>query len=105
MKSEHFFEKNRNVSVNENVKTSDKIIRIVDEVEQMLLHKNQSYGDSATKPANIFAKGKASENICCRIDDKLMRIKNKGINTDTIDTVKDLIGYFVLLLIAIEDEN
>ena len=32
-----------------------------------------------------------------RLDDKLARIKNKGINDKTEDTVDDLIGYLLLL--------
>jgi len=31
--------------------------------------------------------------------------KNKGINKNTLDTVDDLIGYLVLLKIAINDEE
>ena len=35
--------------------------------------------------------------ISARIDDKLARISNKGINDETEDTVDDLIGYLLLL--------
>ena len=65
----------------------DKIIQETTRVENLLLRKNASYGDSALKPANVFAKGSAVENLCSRIDDKLMRIKNKGINVNTTDTI------------------
>jgi hypothetical protein len=34
-----------------------------------------------------------------------MRIKNKGINDSTEDTIQDLIGYLILLKIAVEDER
>ena len=34
-----------------------------------------------------------------------MRIKNLGITDKTEDTVQDLIGYLILLKIAIEDER
>lgn len=105
MKTKEFFDTKRNGNQNNIFKTSDKIVRFSDEVREMLLEKNKNYGDSATNPANIFADGKASQNICCRIDDKLMRIKNSGINEHTTDTIKDLCGYLILLLIAIEDEN
>ena len=81
----------------------DKIIQETARVENLLLSKNASYGDSALKPANVFAKGSAVENLCSRIDDKLMRIKNRGINVDTIDTIDDLIGYLILLNIALKD--
>jgi len=85
--------------------TSERIVEVTNAVRDLLLRKNAAYGDSALKPSNIFAKGSAVENIACRIDDKLMRIKNKGLNDATEDTVQDLIGYLILLKIAIEDER
>lgn len=105
MQNKHYWDTERNGKSKADIPTSKRIIRFVTEVQEMLISKNTNYGDSATKPANIFAKGKASENLCARIDDKLMRIKNSGINHHTIDTIKDLIGYLILLLIAIEDEE
>ena len=66
-------------------------------VTELLIKKNNSYGNSATEPANIFSKGDAVDSISARIDDKIMRIANKGINENTIDTVDDLIGYLLLL--------
>jgi hypothetical protein len=80
--------------------TSELIRQISEEVTDLLLMKNAAYGDSALNPANIFAKGDAIENLCARIDDKLMRIKTKGITDDTEDTVQDLIGYLILLRVA-----
>jgi hypothetical protein len=85
--------------------SAEKIREIADGVRDLLLEKNKAYGDSALKPANIFAKGSAVENLACRIDDKLMRIKNRGITADTEDTIQDLIGYLILLKIAIENER
>ena len=81
-------------------------IRIAcDSIKELLIQKNLNYGDSALKPANIFAKGSAVENLSARIDDKLMRIANKGLNKNTLDTVDDLIGYLVLLKIAFKKEK
>jgi len=71
----------------------------------LLLEKNEAYGDSALNPANIFAKGSAIENLCARIDDKLMRIKMRGITDETEDTVQDLIGYLILLKVALRVKN
>ena len=48
----------------------------------------------------IFDKIDSTEAIKVRIDDKLARIKNKGLNDKTEDTLSDLIGYLVLLKIA-----
>ena len=65
-------------------------------ISDLLIQKNNSYGNSATQPAKIFSKGNAVESISARIDDKL----NRGINENTLDTIDDLIGYLVLLKIA-----
>ena len=69
-------------------------------ISDLLIQKINSYGNSATQPAKIFSKGNAVESISARIDDKLMRIANRGINENTLDTIDDLIGYLVLLKIA-----
>ena len=69
-------------------------------ISDLLIQKNNAYGNSVTQPAKIFSKGDAVESISARIDDKLMRIANRGINENTLDTVDDLIGYLVLLKIA-----
>lgn len=82
--------------------TKDKIRAVGQEVIDLLIEKNKSYGDSALEPANIFANGDAVENLCARIDDKLMRIKTQGIRGYGEDNVKDLIGYLILLKIALD---
>ena len=87
------------------MKTKEKIVKEVNRVTDLLLKKNANYGDSATNPRNVFAKGDAIENICARIDDKLMRVQNAGISPEIYDTIDDLIGYLVLLKIAIKDKN
>jgi len=82
------------------MKTEDLIKEVGNSVIDLLIEKNRAYGDSATNPVNIFAKGSPIENISARLDDKLMRIKNKGINDQTEDTVNDIIGYLILLKVA-----
>lgn len=71
----------------------------------MLVSKNRAYGDSALNPVNIFSSGNAVDSLCARLDDKLMRIKNRGINDETEDTVVDIIGYLILLKCAIERQQ
>lgn len=85
--------------------TQDKIKAVGQEVIDLLIEKNKSYGDSALEPANIFAKGSAVENLCSRIDDKLMRIKTQGFDGYGEDNVKDLIGYLILLRIALQEQE
>ena len=70
-------------------------------IAQMLIEKNISYGDSALSPIRTFAQSDGIEQIKVRIDDKLNRIKNnQGFAGD--NDIDDLIGYLVLLKIAIE---
>jgi hypothetical protein len=85
--------------------TNEKIIEQVRAIETLLIEKNIAYGDSATNPANVFSKKSPRDSICARIDDKLNRIKNRGLNDHTEDTVTDLIGYLILLKIVLQDER
>lgn len=78
---------------------------ICNEVADMLVEKNKSYGNSALEPINCFYKGDSSTSIRVRIDDKLSRIM-RGKEFQGDDTIKDLMGYLVLLRIAtIKDET
>lgn len=72
-----------------------EIIKHCREIEEMLLEKNKSYGNSALEPIRIFSKATTMEQINVRIDDKLSRIA-KGNNYDNEDTELDLIGYLIL---------
>jgi len=76
--------------------------KVVERVVKLLKEKNQAYGDTALNPSNIFSKLDSTEAICARLDDKLSRIKNKGINDKTEDTVDDIIGYLLLLKMSME---
>ena len=80
--------------------TQNSIKWTCNEIRDLLIRKNQDYGDSAIEPDNIFSKLDNAQAICARIDDKLSRIKNKGLDDKTEDTLDDLIGYLVLLKIA-----
>ena len=86
-----------------NADMKDKIKHECRMISDLLCQKNESYGDSACSPRNIFSKLNAEDAICARIDDKLSRIANRGLNGDTEDTLFDLIGYLVLLKIARKD--
>ena len=76
--------------------------KVTESITNLLKEKNAAYGNTALKPLGIFSKLGASEAIKARIDDKLARIANKGLNDYTEDTVRDLVGYLLLLLMAIE---
>ena len=93
--SNHYYDFDRNKG--SHIPFDEKLDIIVQSVTDLLKSKNKAYGNSALNPANIFSKLDATEALCARIDDKIMRIKNKGINDETEDTVDDLIGYLLLL--------
>tara|TARA_R110002020_G_scaffold283700_1_gene499339 strand:+ start:963 stop:1379 length:417 start_codon:yes stop_codon:yes gene_type:complete len=76
--------------------------KVVENIVKLLKEKNSAYGDTALNPVNIFSKLDSVEAICARIDDKLSRIKNRGINDETEDTVNDVIGYLLLLKMSME---
>jgi len=64
----------------------------------MLIKKNQSYGNSALEPLRLFSKASPREQLLVRIDDKLSRL-DRGREFPGDDTIVDLAGYLVLLLV------
>lgn len=82
-------------------KTQASIAKACDEVKEMLIAKNKSYGDSALNPVRIFATSDNVEQLHVRIDDKLSRISRGGSFVGDND-IDDLIGYLILLKIARE---
>lgn len=80
-----------------------KLLETTREITELLISKNKAYGNTALNPTNIFSKLNATEAICARLDDKIARIKNKGINDKTEDTVDDLIGYLLLLKMSLNE--
>jgi hypothetical protein len=78
-----------------------KIAQVCDDIKELLLQKNAKYGDSALNPVRVMSQASPVEQILVRIDDKLSRIKHGNILEDDEDVVSDLIGYFVLLKIAL----
>ena len=84
--------------------SGNKIWSACHEIAQLLIEKNISYGDSALSPNRIFAQSDNIEQLKVRIDDKLNRVKNnQGFAGD--NDVDDLIGYLILLRIAIDKEG
>jgi hypothetical protein len=74
------------------------------DIMEMLIKKNVSYGDSALKPIRIFSQSDNVEQIKIRIDDKINRVKNsQGFAGD--NDIDDLIGYLILLKIALDKNN
>jgi hypothetical protein len=86
--------------------TQTHISLVCDQIKELLLEKNKKYGDSALDPSRIFSKANPIEQLLVRIDDKLNRIqKGAGLLANDEDIIQDLIGYLVLLKIAMARNN
>tara|TARA_R110001583_G_scaffold108390_1_gene257131 strand:- start:1277 stop:1627 length:351 start_codon:yes stop_codon:yes gene_type:complete len=94
--------------------TQELIKEVGKEIVSLLLQKNKAYGDTANNPPQIFSKLSAKEGLLARLDDKLSRIKKLSINhigsdpmkdESGIDTIKDITGYLILLLVQIRKEE
>tara|TARA_R110002074_G_scaffold28743_3_gene82810 strand:+ start:424 stop:717 length:294 start_codon:yes stop_codon:yes gene_type:complete len=71
----------------------------------LLISKNNKYGNSALDPIRVFSKATTKEQLLVRIDDKLNRILTLGAEDKSEDTILDLAGYLVLLIIKIRSEQ
>ncbi|ERF61707.1 hypothetical protein HMPREF0860_1583 [Treponema socranskii subsp. socranskii VPI DR56BR1116 = ATCC 35536] len=85
---------------NDDTTAREKIIDITEAMRDLLVHKNEKYGNSALSPKHIFYKGNAANSILIRLDDKLGRIKANTDDTPRVNDVADIIGYCTLLLIS-----
>tara|TARA_Y100001973_G_C5209092_1_gene343979 strand:+ start:6380 stop:6703 length:324 start_codon:yes stop_codon:yes gene_type:complete len=88
------------------------IKQIGEKLISLLSKKNDDYGDSATQGESIFATEANMKKmspkqfgLCCRLDDKIYRIKNNGLDEKTIDSLWDIAGYIILLLTTYEHED
>lgn len=77
--------------------------RILADVADTIVDKNLAYGDSALNPVRIFSKADRMEQLFVRLDDKLSRVQ-RGHEYPGDDTIRDIIGYCTLILIARESE-
>ena len=69
-----------------------------EELKELLLEKNESYGNSVFEPCEMSGLS-VKQRLLVRIGDKIKRLK-AGHEYPTDDTTKDLIGYLILLRIA-----
>lgn len=81
------------------VQTQYAISNVCDNIKNLLIKKNESYGDSAIDPIRIFSKSDNLEQIKVRIDDKLSRI-SRGSEFYGDNDLDDLIGYLILFKVA-----
>jgi len=75
-------------------------------LRDLLLEKNKKYGNSALDPVRVFSDASTLEQLLVRMDDKLSRIKSMGVaQMGDEDTLLDLAGYLVLLMVQRDQEN
>ena len=85
-----------------------RIAEIVDATKDLLLYKNEKYGDSALNPINVFCSHlpHVTSNIApilVRLDDKLSRVKNA--QDLRVNDISDIMGYCTLLLVSMGVEK
>ena len=80
--------------------TQQKLIDVLDGMKNLLLYKNQKYGDSAINPKKIFYKGDSTNSILIRLDDKIGRVMSNPDDKPRVNDVADIIGYCTLLLVS-----
>ena len=80
--------------------TQRKIREITEAMKDLLLYKNNKYGDSAINPKKVFYKGDNTNSILIRLDDKLGRVMSNTEDKPRVNDVCDIIGYCTLLLIS-----
>ena len=83
----------------------EQVYRVLSDITEMLVAKNEKYGNSALEPLGVFSQLSAKDGLLVRIDDKLKRIKNGSLDRDDEDVINDLIGYLVLLKIHAKQEE
>lgn len=79
----------------------DRISWILDDIHEMLWKKNNDYGDAYNQDG-ILSAVDPSERLLCRMDEKIMRIRNllnEGVdvnNEPLVDSFMDLAGSIIL---------
>ena len=85
----------------------------MERVTDLLQRKNRDYGSSFRKPGILSSALDPKSKLLVRIDDKLERFGNLLAkesdgdvpNESVADTVNDLIGYFVLVGILLDEQK
>ena len=92
----------RNIDETLRNSTEKEIWDVCNDMAWFLIDKNRAYGNSALDPVRIFSNSDNVEQLKVRIDDKLSRFA-RGTDFPGDNDVDDLIGYLVLLKVAIRD--
>lgn len=92
----------RNIDETLRNSTESEIWDVCNDMAWFLIDKNRAYGNSALDPVRIFSGSDNVEQLKVRIDDKLSRFA-RGSEFPGDNDIDDLIGYLVLLKVAIRD--
>lgn len=79
---------------------AEEIFKVCVDLAQFLIEKNAAYGNSALEPLRVMSKSDPAEQIRVRMDDKLSRLVRGQAAGE--DAMKDLVGYWVLLEVLLE---
>lgn len=83
---------------------NDLIVDECNRIKELLLEKNVNYNNSLhTQPPLFDVDPRVG--LMARINDKLNRIKQVGLNDVTEDSLDDLIGYLIHLRISLRINN
>ena len=86
--------------------TQQNMQHVLDSMKDLLIYKNNKYGNSALEPMDVFTRHVCDQNtaglnsILVRLDDKLKRIQNAEELRK--NDVSDILGYLTLLCVEQE---
>ena len=75
-----------------------------DSIRDMVLEKNELYGNAALEPYAVFSNATSAERLRARIDEKISRYRTNR-EGDQESPLVDLVGSLVLLILAEEEEE
>lgn len=93
------------------IQTGTEIKRICKALENTLLRKNADYGNSSQRAPILIPRLSAQDALKVRLSDKIARfiqLEQSGsarVNESLDDTLLDMAGYCVLLLIARKEKS
>ncbi len=77
----------------------ETITAITGELRDLLLAKNDAYGNSALDPLRIFSRADPIEQLNVRLDDKLSRLARGHPAGEDVEW--DIMGYLILKRVAL----
>lgn len=91
-------------------RSQDKISEVIENLREMLISKNQNYGNSAFTPPVLCPKMDPEKALLVRMSDKVARLASLAsgekdrVGESMEDTLYDLAGYCILAIIAMRKE-